>query len=187
MYELFDLAAENQEDADEDENSYPSHMDDTEMLEHLSILRYSGKELMREGKQIGQPFCADNWEYLVDNTLITTHRKGFSKEIDLFYIRAMDDANDEGYVPSIPEIADAIDEYNQVVIQEFYEMCGYDLEEIDIIQGNYIQEFSCLMEDWVETALQNAGRPYFGSSIIREYEIRDQYAPQNILIMEFLR
>lgn len=156
-------------------------------LDHLGLMRYAGRELMSQGKEIGQPFPAYAWEYLVEHTLITINCKEFRDNVQLMYIRAMDDSGDSEYLPTVREIADAIDEWNMIIIHEFYKKNEYTLDEIDVILGNYIQEFSCLMEDWVEITLQNVGVPYAGSSVMRYKELKDEYAPQNILLTEFLR
>jgi hypothetical protein len=157
-------------------------------LEHFSIMRHSGRELMEKGKNIGKPFPAYAWDYLLDTTLITMNdSKKFKENVLLMYVRAMDDAGDPDFLPSILEVSDSIDEWNMIVIYNFYKSNGYADDEIDIILGNYIQEFSCLMEDWVEEVLRNLGYPYSGASVVRSRELNDEYAPQNILLPEFLR
>lgn len=156
-------------------------------VEHLNTMRYAGKQLIAKGKIIGQPFPAYAWDYLLDNVLFTINNRNFQERVIEVYTDATEAKGDPEYLPNVFEIADAIDEWNMIVIQDFYAKNDYPQEDIEIILGNYIQEFSCLMEDWVESALQGYGYPYYGSSITHSYEVKTEYAPQNILLTEFLR
>jgi hypothetical protein len=156
-------------------------------LEHFSVLRHTGKELIAQGENIAYPIFAYGWDYLLSSTLITIHNNDFRKEVKTKYQEAFIDADDLDFIPSVLEVADAIDEYNMIVIHDFYKNNGYSIDDIDVIIGNYIQEFSCSMEDWVEEVFRDFGYAYYGSSVSRCHDITDEYAPQNILLVEFLR
>lgn len=156
-------------------------------LEHLGLIKMVGREFIARGENIGQPFFADAWDYLTERTMTTPHNDNFQSLVKESYIDLINGCPEEGFIPSIADVADAVDERNMVIIHEFYKGEGYSSKDIDVILGNYVQEFSCMMEDWVETALQNLGCPYTGSSMFHYYEARRDYAPQNILLSEFLR
>lgn len=183
MFEFWD-------DFDIEENhAHHAEQEDDIDLNRLSVIRHSKKSMVARGEEVGAPFAAIDWNYFVDRVLITKCHPKFRDTVKEFYCRVMDDNEDlsRDYVPSIAEVSDAIDEYNMIAITEFYSSIGCPEIDIDVILGNYIQEYSCLMEDWVEIELQDIGLIYMGSSVERMYMIKERYAPQNILLEEFLR
>lgn len=155
--------------------------------EHLGMVKYTGKELISQGYNIGMSTFAKDWNYIVENLIINPYNARFQNQIKDVYFEIMlrEGTVIENYIPTISDISDEIDEINMEIIYDFYKGYGYSEENIDIILGNYIQEF-CVLEDWIETELQNLGYPYLGASLFYLYEIKKCYAPQNILFIEFL-
>lgn len=157
-----------------------------------NMIQLIGKKMYIQGYKAPDvlPPLDKSYEYLINNVLNTMLNP--EKFIELVYSIYMDRLSVSGghSVPSLYEIVDLIDEENLNIIKEFYTQLGYNEDEIDIIEGNYIQDITGHLEQWVMRVLQEKGLAFRDTTYYNFYEERTllvkQYAPQNILLIEFL-
>jgi hypothetical protein len=127
--------------------------------------------LMSEGLDVqSRPLKAlGAYKKLVCTTLYTIlDKQALAAKIKEVYTDLLHSAS-EGELPSLYDIVDAIDEENTAILYTFYESTHISEDEFDNVLAHYVQDVSCMLDDWVEEVLSEYGYCFKGVSLMKMF------------------
>ena len=143
-----------------------------DVLEQANIMKSCMLLMSASGPM--EPLPSLNRMEVYDHLVRTTLYSIINKEKFIYRVKeAYDDlllTNDT--VPELYEIVEYIDDENVAILYSFYEGAQIMSEEdFEIVMAHYIQDISCMLDDWVEEILKENNVEFRGLSLARKFQI----------------